>query len=592
VQEIAIGQAVSVVVNDAKGEFVHGADVVVRPDHGGRDYPAGTTAIKLKVGGRWHDRKVGELPMYAPAIQQILRPDGKTTVNANRLLAYRCGAGHAGVPLKPSQTEVKISLQPGVPDPKAVIKAKREAFADKGAPAGDWDWLHAPLTTIREPWIYASLNSASIYWQTDGRAWGYVEYGRTKEYGSTSAASDTPSFAQLHHLSGLEAGVEYHYRMASVGVNGERVVSDDRKFITRRPPGKVILWPDEVGKRADKLLEGDATYVVTKPIAGGCLRPIGKNITIDLNGHEWPFTGGVKGRIFRGVHTENLRFCNGIVRDERLINGVLSTRLPKVKQIEVYGLTLDATSGIGNYRGPAYIHHCRLSHPPNTRPGGGCEVTASNSRICHNIFPNATASAIRIGRQCKDVEIFGNVFELNTWRGKYGLGAAGSGARIHDNVFIARGEKPLAIVGFAGNRIYNNRFDVMVDAYPRRAAVEETDGDEDIQDAEEADDGTAAQQAAVLAGGVAFRLDGSATGLEFRNNTVVVRGAQNPELAAGGNAYGIWFDKAGMAGVVKGNVIVTVPGRKGVKAVAATTDGRDDATSSLAGANRVVKGGQ
>ena len=70
---------------------------------------------------------------------------------------------------------------------------------------------------------------------------------------------------------------------------------------------------------------------------------------------------------------------------------------------------------------------------------------------------------------------------------------------------------------------------------------------------------------------------------------MVIRAAKNPELSKGGNAYAVWYDKAGKAGVtIKNNTIVTVPGAKGTKAFAATTDGKGDASETIAGENAVI----
>ena len=408
------------------------------------------------------------------------------------------------------------------------------------------------------------MNSAAIYWQTDGRAWGYVEYGKTKEYGAKTAARDKPSFAQLHHLSGLEANVEFHYRIVSVGVDGKQVASEDKMFTTKKPEGKVILWPDEMPdkKRAYKLHQGDTTYVLTRSTST-CFRPIsGSNMTIDLNGHTLEFGGGMKARVVMGPKGR-FTICNGIVRDVSTINGVLSFRLPGVTQMEAFGMTINATGGIHNYRGPANLHHNRISHPVRIKIGGAAAIYRKGgaSKIYHNIFPNASTGTTWTA--CHNAEIYENVFELETWAVGKGLGLNGKGNKIYNNKFIARGEAPWALTGFGDNRITGNKIDLMVDTYPRGKGTPP--------------------------GAVGLKLDESAKGLEFNDNTVVVRGALNPEFGAGGNAYGIWFGSVDPSAVsIKDNTIVTVPGAPGAKAVSVTTDGKDGGPEPVVKNNQVV----
>ena len=73
--------------------------------------------------------------------------------------------------------------------------------------------------------------SALIKFNTDVPAHAYIEYGTTNTYGSTTL-DDTVRFYKEHaiQLTGLAAGIDYHYRIVATG--GGVTMSTDRTFST------------------------------------------------------------------------------------------------------------------------------------------------------------------------------------------------------------------------------------------------------------------------------------------------------------------------------------------------------------------------
>jgi len=95
----------------------------------------------------------------------------------------------------------------------------------------------APSDTI-PPVISAVASSgvtsgaATISWTTDENADTLVEYGASTAYGSSSQLSAQLVTAHAVGLSGLSAGVTYHYRVKSRDAAGNLAVSSDFTFNT------------------------------------------------------------------------------------------------------------------------------------------------------------------------------------------------------------------------------------------------------------------------------------------------------------------------------------------------------------------------
>jgi hypothetical protein len=112
-------------------------------------------------------------------------------------------------------------------------------------------------------WTHASVGSACLAWETSLPATTHVEFGRTKDYGQTTARSERPFYIHVHYLRDLQPDTAYHYRLVSVDERGNRVTSEDRMITTRGLAG-VIALPGDLPGPPYKLAEAHATYVLTQ----------------------------------------------------------------------------------------------------------------------------------------------------------------------------------------------------------------------------------------------------------------------------------------------------------------------------------------
>jgi hypothetical protein len=83
--------------------------------------------------------------------------------------------------------------------------------------------------------------TVSISWSINGPATGRVEYGTTTGYGSFSTLE--PSFLTSHVqlITGLTAGVLYHFRVFGTAADARTYLSADFTFITDSPPVSNIV---------------------------------------------------------------------------------------------------------------------------------------------------------------------------------------------------------------------------------------------------------------------------------------------------------------------------------------------------------------
>ena len=80
--------------------------------------------------------------------------------------------------------------------------------------------------------LYIKEERATIYWSSDEKIYGEVQYGKTSAYGSTKDNYGAKANPMYITLRGLEKGTLYHYRVVSRNDKGERVVSGDKTFKT------------------------------------------------------------------------------------------------------------------------------------------------------------------------------------------------------------------------------------------------------------------------------------------------------------------------------------------------------------------------
>ncbi len=84
--------------------------------------------------------------------------------------------------------------------------------------------------------IRSRIDSAEISWFTDKPADARVEYGLTTSYGNSSPLNPFLSLSHSETITGLSAGITYHYRLISKDAAGNLTISNDFKFTNPSPP--------------------------------------------------------------------------------------------------------------------------------------------------------------------------------------------------------------------------------------------------------------------------------------------------------------------------------------------------------------------
>ena len=146
-------------------------------------------------------------------------------------------------------------------------------------------------------WRYVSENSASLAWETNIPAYSYVEYGPTSEYGHRTPITERQFYLHIHRLTGLELNKTYHYRLVAIDERGNRVTFPDQVLTTAPIPAAVYLT-NTADRQPHRLTQPNTTYILKEDLTvdGSALVVMAKDITIDLNGHTISFahnpTGG------------------------------------------------------------------------------------------------------------------------------------------------------------------------------------------------------------------------------------------------------------------------------------------------------------
>ncbi|NLT52469.1 MAG: hypothetical protein GXX85_16330 [Ignavibacteria bacterium] len=136
-------------------------------------------------------------------------------------------------------------------------------------------------------WMYVSVYSAAIAWETNLPAETYIEFGITASYGLQTEVTDRCYYIHLHYLKNLSSNTLYHYRLVSKDERGNIIYSEDRT-LTTGTLGSRIRIPEDFPAGTEKFdcNVANTTYLVTQDITanGRAIEINAANITIDLGG--------------------------------------------------------------------------------------------------------------------------------------------------------------------------------------------------------------------------------------------------------------------------------------------------------------------
>ncbi|MGB2821354.1 MAG: fibronectin type III domain-containing protein [Phycisphaerae bacterium] len=367
------------------------------------------------------------------------------------------------------------------------------------APISDKEKL--AVGKFSEQWVLASETSAVIYWQTENRSIGHVEYGRTKACRQKTTASGVspvtglPYWTHLHRITGLEPGTEYFFRMVCVGTDGKESRSETATLRTKKL-ADVLRIPEALPGAPYVLDRKDATYVMTKdltlPLGGLEIRAAG--ITLDMDGHtlvyndkdaarpaEWSERAyKSEGHDF-GINVTargHVRIVNGVIRQGRgntagTAVGIgcnpLYSRGASVEMagVEVVWSGRDVSGLFLHWTGGSHIHHCVMEDT-------GSEITNRHQAIStidgnvwgnydHNLVRRTRQQALTGAAKALHNEIYVDSCATNAF-GIVGSAKSPGPVEIAHNRIIGIGQHPVGIAMFKaykpGTAVHHNLVEV------------------------------------------------------------------------------------------------------------------------------------
>ncbi|HEX4104537.1 MAG TPA: fibronectin type III domain-containing protein [Candidatus Paceibacterota bacterium] len=145
------------------------------------------------------------------------------------------------------------------PEPTATEPTSTAPVAPTVEPAPDT----IPPTILSITAVSVDPTQVNIVWATDEASYGWVEFGPTSAY-NASTTENGPSLEHIATLTGLTAGSEYHYRIASVDEDGNKTYSANQTFVTASEPVFVDETPPQITSVAiASTATSSATFSIT-----------------------------------------------------------------------------------------------------------------------------------------------------------------------------------------------------------------------------------------------------------------------------------------------------------------------------------------
>ena len=336
-------------------------------------------------------------------------------------------------------------------------------------------------------WEYESYYSRAVSFATNLPTLAKIEYGPDTQYSLTTEQTESYYYQHLFHLTGLEPGNTYHYRIKARASDGQLLVSRDYAFTTPTVPADVILIPQdlEVQSPPYKLAGNDKNYLLTQDIfaPNGGIVLGGNNVTLDLGGHtivydnqpntiinEHMTDNAVALRNHEG-NTSGVRCGMWNFRNQKVLNGVIiqgsngGTGLSgngynpilftHTSETEIAGVAVDyygdSVNGIMS-DADSYIHHNVVydrGYVIDNRHEQMRAITVSryyNNVISYNSVRRCRQTGIAGGRECRGNEIYGDSFAANS----YLLGYDSDSTSTYNKIF-GLGYNPIGIGGGTSN---------------------------------------------------------------------------------------------------------------------------------------------
>ncbi|HUT37451.1 MAG TPA: hypothetical protein VNE39_28480 [Planctomycetota bacterium] len=323
--------------------------------------------------------------------------------------------------------------------------------------------LAAEQGPFQRQWTHVSETSAAVYWQLDDirkEARSCVEYGKTKELGSTTETTHDARWAHFHRLKGLETGATYHYRLVALDPKtGQPTKSDLLSFTTKKSPDAIRI-PQDVAGPPFVLDKADATYILTKDVTadGQAFVITGSNVTLDLDGHTVVFGNNTAEQV-SGVLAKNAgkaTICNGhIVQGAKCkaYSTAIESRW-RAEPTEIFGISTDVHLPCAypvKFLGKAAnvrIHHNLLASrvteiESRHYPGNDLlrlDIAGGNIDVSDNLLTEGCHVGIRLAGEGPNVEVHHNDIRHHMqYVNGYALACSCPGLKVHHNRVTSTG---------------------------------------------------------------------------------------------------------------------------------------------------------
>ena len=347
----------------------------------------------------------------------------------------------------------------------------------------------------KDTWQHVSENSACFAFETNLPAKTYVEYGETPRYGEKTPLPERHFYLHLHYLKNLETGKTYHYRFVALDERGNRIMTGDATFETKRIAGAVYI-PGELGEAPYKLDKPNTTYVLKEDITAASQGFLitASGVALDLNGHTLvydeekppPYAGKRKswmrfaydntapaGVRVSGRRVQGVKVLNGTIRQGKhngsgdrkslgcAIKGFgFNPVFISSAGTEVAGVTAeyagkDIMGILAHYARGADVHHNVVTDKGThiTDRHQGLQTISGVSKPHHNLVKRARH------RTMGGTGVYGNEIYLDTWATNAGgpsIGRGGAASSCYNNRIFGRGYHAIGI------GVYSNAKNVKV----------------------------------------------------------------------------------------------------------------------------------
>ena len=316
---------------------------------------------------------------------------------------------------------------------------------------------------FQRQWSYVSQTSAVLYWQLGDirrEARSRVEYGKTPELGSATAATPEARWAQFHRLTGLETGATYHYRLVGLDPKTGQATKSAILALTTKKKDGAIRIPQEVKGPPFVLDKPGATYILTQDIVadGQAFVITGQNVTLDLDGHTVVFGNNTAEQV-SGILAKNpgkATVCNGhIVQGKRCrdYSTAVESRW-RPEPTEVFGISTDVhlpNAYPAKFLGKAanvHLHHNHLASrvtelESRHYPGNDLlrlDIAGGNIQVNDNLLTGGCHVGIRLAGEGPNVEVHHNdIRHHQRYVNGYAIACACPGLKAHHNRITSTG---------------------------------------------------------------------------------------------------------------------------------------------------------